>query len=103
MATEVMVAIITGICAIVGQWMITRSESKKGDAKRAKEQEERAVEQAIKETELKAHLDSIEKKLDIHNGYAEKLAQISIHLEEIDKAIIAMQKDIEYIRGGGTI
>lgn len=97
MATEVMVALITGLCAIVGQWMITRSESKKGDAKRLKEQEERAVRQAIKETELKNHLAAIEQKLDIHNGYAEKFALISVHIEEIDKAIIAMQKDIEYI------
>lgn len=97
MATEVMVALITGLCAIVGQWMITRSESKKGDAKRLKEQEERAVRQAIKETELKNHLAAIEQKLDIHNGYAEKFALMSVHIEEIDKAIIAMQKDIEYI------
>lgn len=100
MAPEIIVALITGGCAIIGQWMITRSESKKGDEKRQKEQERRAVEQAIKDTDLKNHLASIEEKLDIHNGYAEKFALMTVHLEEIDKAIIAMQKDIEYIRKG---
>lgn len=100
MATEVMVAIITGMCAIVGQWMITRSEGKRSDEKREADKRETAVKQAIKDTELKNLLEAIEQRLDIHNSYAEKFAAISEHIEEVDKAIIAMQKDIEYIRKG---
>ena len=38
-------------------------------------------------------LDEIGKKLDEHNSYA-------IRFGEIEKAIIAIQKDIEYIKGG---
>ena len=97
--TEVMVALITGVCAIIGQWMITRSESKKTDDKRNKDKEEHAVKQALREAELKNHLDLIEKKLDVHNGYAEKFAAVTVHLEEIDKALVAIQKDIEYLKG----
>lgn len=100
MATEVCVALITGMCAIVGQWLITRSDSKKNDAKRQADKEERAVKQAVKDTELKALLEAIEQRLDIHNSYAEKFAAMTTHFEEIDKAIIAMQKDIEYLRKG---
>lgn len=99
MATEVIVALITGACAIFGQWMITRSESKKADDKRSKEQEERAVAQAVKDAEIKNQLAAIEKKLDIHNGYAEKFSAVTGHLEEIDKALVAIQKDIEYMKG----
>ncbi|MBP5311902.1 MAG: hypothetical protein J6112_03610 [Clostridia bacterium] len=100
MGTEIMVALITGVCAIIGQWMITRSESKKADVKRAQESEDRAVAQAVKDTELKNLLHGITERLDIHNGYAEKFSQMSVHFEEIDKVLVAMQKDIEYLRKG---
>ena len=99
MSTEIVVALITGACAIMGQWMITKSESKKTDAKRAQEAQDRAVMQAVKDTELKELLRGIGERLDIHNGYAEKFAQMSGHFEEIDKAIVAIQKDIEYMKG----
>lgn len=101
MITEgIVIALVTGVCAIIGQWMITRSESKKADDKRNKDKEERAVALALKDAELKNQLTAIEQKLDIHNGYAEKFSAVTIHLEEIDKALVAMQKDIEYIRKG---
>lgn len=101
MLTEgIVIALVTGICAIIGQWIITRSESKKADDKRNEDKKERAVAQAVKDAELKNQLAAIEKKLDIHNGYAEKFAEVTTHLEEIDKALVAMQKDIEYIRKG---
>ena len=100
MTEGIIIALVTGICAIIGQWMITRSESKKAEDKRNEDKKERTVAQAVKDAELKNQLAIIEKKLDIHNGYAEKFATVTLHLEEIDKAIVAMQKDIEYIRKG---
>ena len=36
-------------------------------------------------------LEAIEHKLDIHNGYAEKLG-------DIGEAIVAMKKDIEFLK-----
>lgn len=51
----------------------------------ARERKKKAVEEAKRETRLEDRLHSIETKLDIHNGYAEKLGNIQV--------------DIAYIRG----
>lgn len=40
---------------------------------------------------LDYRMQQVEKKLDIHNGYAEKLGNIEV-------AMVAMQKDIEYLK-----
>ena len=40
---------------------------------------------------LDYRMQQVEKKIDIHNGYAKRF-------EEIEIAITAIQKDIEYIR-----
>ena len=45
----------------------------------------RAIDDAVKEARLEDRLKSIEKKLDTHNGYAEKIGSI--------------QTDIAYIKG----
>lgn len=42
---------------------------------------------------MQFRLDKIDEKLDEHNGYAKKFG-------EIEKAIVAIQKDIQYIREG---
>ena len=49
----------------------------------------------IKEVEREARqseqLKSIERKLDIHNGYAKRL-------EQIEKSMVSLQKDVEFLR-----
>ena len=40
---------------------------------------------------LEYRMKKVEEKLDEHNGYAEKL-------NSIEKSIVAIQKDIEYIK-----
>lgn len=42
---------------------------------------------------MQFRLDKIDEKLDEHNGYTKKFG-------EIEKAIVAIQKDIQYIREG---
>ena len=44
-----------------------------------------------RETAQAVQLKAIEQKLDIHNGYAQRL-------EQIEKSLVAMQKDIEFLR-----
>ena len=51
----------------------------------ARERKKKAVEEARRETRLEDRLSSIETKLDVHNGYAEKLGSIQV--------------DIAYIKG----
>ncbi len=80
--TSILVATITGVFAVLGQWLITRRKTREDEIK-----------DAMREQKQCDRLDAIERKLDIHNGYAEKLGNI-------DRAMTAMQKDIEYLKRG---
>ncbi len=80
MSDPVLVALITGICAVVGQWLISRSQNEK-----------RKVDEAIRDARLEDRLRSVEKKLDEHNGYAKRFGEIST-----DIAVI--KNDIKHLR-----
>ena len=79
-------AIIVAILAVLGSYLGNVALTRK----KAREDELRAIE---RETRQEERMKSIEKKLDEHNKYAEKLGSI-------DQSLIAMQKDIEYLRKG---
>lgn len=80
MTESVIVAIITGAFTLAGTWLMNRKKS-----------QDDAIKEAQREQMQADRLASIEHKLDIHNGYAEKLGDIS-------QSIVAMQKDIEYLK-----
>lgn len=82
MNSEIIIALITGLCAVAGNYLISRKTSR-----------EDAVRDAQREQKQCDRLDEIEHKLDIHNGYAEKLGSIS-------ESMVAMKKDIEYLKKG---
>ena len=79
--SDVILAALIGAAASIIVNLITASNQRK----------KRAVEDAQKETELNMRLDSIERKLDVHNGYAEKLGDI-----QTDIAVI--KTEIEFIK-----
>lgn len=79
-------AIIVGLLAVLGSYLGNVALS----TKKAKED---ALKDKERETRQEDRMRSIEKKLDEHNKYAEKLGSI-------DKSLTAMQKDIEYLRKG---
>ena len=61
----VIVAVITGLFSVVGQWLISRE----------------------REIRLDERLKSVEKKLDEHNGYASKFETIQIDIAKISTEI----------------
>ena len=82
MNETVIVALITGVCAVVGQWFISKAQAKQQsveDAKRDQRQEDR--------------LSAIERKIDIHNGYAEKFADIGRDIAVIKNDIQTLYKE----------
>ena len=96
MSEAVMIALIAASIPAVGgiitQLLINASNRRKVKIEDAEKEKLRASEEARKEERLAARLNSIEKnleennsKLDIHNGYAEKIGEI--------------QRDISYIKG----
>lgn len=65
MSDIVIVAVITGIFSVIGQWIISRE----------------------REIRLDERLKSVEKKLDEHNGYAKKFESIQIDIAKISTEI----------------
>lgn len=80
MSDPVLIALITGACAVIGQWLISRSQNEK-----------RKEEEIERDTRLEMRLQSVERKLDEHNGYAKRFGEIST-----DIAVI--KNDIKHLR-----
>lgn len=76
MSDPVLVALITGLCAVAGQWLISRSQNEK-----------RKVDEAIRDARLEDRLKSVEKKLDEHNGYAQRFSTIQTDIAVIKNDI----------------
>lgn len=73
--SDVVIAAVIGAAASIIVNLISAAQQRK----------KKAIEDAVKEEHLENRLASIEHKLDIHNGYAEKLGDI--------------QTDIAFIKG----
>lgn len=69
MSDIVIVAVITGIFSVIGQWLISRE----------------------REIRLDERLKSVEKKLDEHNGYAQKFEKIQIDITKISTKLESME------------
>lgn len=80
MTETIICTIITAVAGVVGAYAAVQ-----------KGRREDAIKDAQREQRQADRLETIERKLDEHNGYAEKLGDIS-------KSIVAMQKDIEYLK-----
>lgn len=77
----IIVALITGVCSVVGQWLISRQQSQK-----------RKTDEAVRDARLEDRLKSVEKKLDEHNGYASKFGEISVDIAVIKNEIQNLQR-----------
>ena len=74
--TVIIAALITGVCAVVGQWLISKKNQRDADVKR------QIVEAKREDLEQR-----VEHKLDIHNAYADKFGDIAVELAEIKTEI----------------
>jgi hypothetical protein len=81
LSDAIIVAIIAAAASILGQWMISRRQTK-----------DRETAEAVRDARLEDRISAVEKKLDVHNGYAEKLGEI-----QTDIAVIKTQ--IEQLGG----
>ena len=73
-------SIITGLIAAAASVICQLIISHRG-------KKERSIKEAVKEQKLNDRLESIEKKLDVHNGYAEKLGGIQTSIAVIETEI----------------
>ncbi len=82
MSDAVMVAIITGICAVIGQWLISRQQTTK-----------RKIDDAVRDAKIDDRLQGIEKRLDEHNNYASKFSEIQTDIAVIKNDIKTLYKE----------
>ncbi|MBQ5796030.1 MAG: hypothetical protein IIW14_08585 [Kiritimatiellae bacterium] len=68
----VLVAIIAALGSVFGQWLISR-----------KQDQDRAVKEAERDARFEERLKGVEKRLDTHNNYAEKLGQMQVDLASL--------------------
>lgn len=80
----VLVAVIAGACSVFGQWLISR-----------KQNSDRDTAAAVRDARIEDRLQAVEKKLDIHNGYAEKFASIGADISVIKNDIKTLYKQQE--------
>ena len=85
--TNIIVALITGLCAVFGQYLISQKKTREDEIKDA----QREQKQLDRLDSIDEKFKIVDKKLDEHNGYAEKFASISA-------SIVSIKKDIEYIK-----
>lgn len=74
MSSEVWVALITGATAVVVNYIIQRADRARLDQKTAD------------------RLDALEKKIDVHNGYAKRFEEIGVDIAEIKTTLKHMDK-----------
>ena len=72
----VIVAIITGICSVIGQWLISHNANEK-----------RKTDDAVRDARLDDRLAGVEKRLDEHNKYAQKFGEIQTDIAVIKNEI----------------
>ena len=84
MSETVLVAIITGVCAVFGQWLITRQQTAK-----------RRIEEAVRDAKLDDRLAGVERRLDEHNNYAAKFSEIQTDIAVIKNDIKTLYKGRE--------
>lgn len=81
-------SVAVGVLTLVGVIISNRAQANKAQVKSE-------AESARKDQELKDRLESIEHKLDEHNGYAAKFAALS-------GEIIEMRNDIKWLKERGN-
>ena len=84
----VIASIISGLVAIAVCIINSRAQQKKMMEELRKQNDEMRNNEAIRDAKLQMWMKGVEEKLDIHNGYAEKLGHI-------EKSIAVIQNDIK--------
>lgn len=85
--TSIIVAIIAAISSIVGAYLACRRSNREQEIKDAQREQRQADRLDI----IDEKIGTLSKKVDIHNGYAEKFGEIS-------KNMAVMAKDIEFLK-----
>ena len=82
MSEAVLGALITAIASVIVQILINANNNKK-----------KKIDDAVRDALMEQRLTNIEHKLDVHNGYAEKLGDIGQDIAVIKNEIKNLEKE----------
>lgn len=82
MSDAVIVAIITGLCAVLGQWLISRQQTAK-----------KKIDDEVRAARLDDRLKGVETRLDQHNNYAKRFEEIQTDIAVIKNDIKTLYKE----------
>lgn len=92
MSDTIITALVMAAASIICQLLINRNNRKKRSDEETEIMKQQAVEDAVKAEKLETRLSAIEEKLDVHNGYAEKLGDIATSIAVIENDIKTLYK-----------
>ena len=82
MTEAIIVALITASATVICQLILANKQRKDNETR-----------QAVRDREIEDRLAQIEHKLDVHNGYAEKLGDIQTDIAVIKNDIKTLYKE----------
>lgn len=91
MTEAIVVALITASASIICQVILSRKSSIERDINEAKRQQS-----------IDDQLVAIKTRLDEHNGYAKKFADLSGDIQKMATAIALLQKDVQNLGKDGN-
>lgn len=93
MSDAIIVALITGLCAIGSQLLISRQSSKELYAKLDKQSElsDAKLEKSQAVTETK--LEELTREVRAHNGFAEKIPVINEQIKQLTERVSELEKN----------
>lgn len=87
--------LLTAIASVLTQIVLNKRNRDKRRAESEEERKRAAIEEALKDERLEQRMKVIEEKLDIHNGYAQKLEDVNAQLSEIKTDVAVIKNDIQ--------
>ena len=93
MSDAIVTALIMAAGSIICQVLINRGNRAKRTKEEGEKERQTAISKAVEDQRLQTRLARIEEKLDIHNGYAEKLTDIATAIAVIQNDIKTLYKE----------
>lgn len=88
----VIASVISGLVAVIVCVINSRSQQKKMSKEFEEQEKQRRQAEAVRDAKLEMWMKGVEEKLDIHNGYAEKLNNIMQDIAVIKNDIKTLYK-----------
>ena len=88
----VIAAIISAAVTLAICLINSRQQQRKISAEMARQEEQRRKDEAVRDAKLEMWMRGVEEKLELHNGYAQKLGEIQTDIAVIKNDIKTLYK-----------